>query len=197
VPPLGIVLEDPQRIRALADRIMVRAVITKTMPLGNLTGMTDEERKDLGSWIAHGADLGGDAALLTTEPTATPSPPDAGGAAAPPPTLPALAPKPKRPPEDVAAQIYGERCILCHGKEGRGDGTTAAALDPKPRNFADHAWQVATPDDELRKVIATGGAANGKSPLMPPNTDVASDPEVLEAMVKRVRSFDSAAAPKK
>ena len=34
---------------------MVRAVVTKTMPLGNLTGMTDEERATLGAWIAQGA----------------------------------------------------------------------------------------------------------------------------------------------
>jgi len=57
-PPNGIVLEDPRRIRALAPRIMVRAVETRTMPLGNLTGMTDAERRTLGAWIAQGAPLG-------------------------------------------------------------------------------------------------------------------------------------------
>jgi uncharacterized membrane protein len=54
-PPSGVVLEDPRRIRALAPRIMERAVVTKTMPLGNLTGMTDQERRSLGAWIAQGA----------------------------------------------------------------------------------------------------------------------------------------------
>ena len=54
-PPAGVVLEDPRRIRALAARIMERAVVTKTMPLGNLTGMTDAERATLGAWIAQGA----------------------------------------------------------------------------------------------------------------------------------------------
>jgi uncharacterized membrane protein len=54
-PPNGIVLEDPARIHALAPRILVRAVTTKTMPLGNLTGMTDDERQTLGAWIAQGA----------------------------------------------------------------------------------------------------------------------------------------------
>jgi uncharacterized membrane protein len=58
-PPAGVVLEDPRRIRALAPRILERAVITKTMPLGNLTGMTEEERSQLGAWIAQGAKLGG------------------------------------------------------------------------------------------------------------------------------------------
>ena len=56
-PPSGVVLEDPRRIQGLAERIMVRAVVTKTMPLGNLTGMTEEERRTLGAWIAQGAKL--------------------------------------------------------------------------------------------------------------------------------------------
>jgi uncharacterized membrane protein len=54
-PPGGVVLEEPERIHALSDRILARAVVTKTMPLGNLTGMTDEERRTLGAWIAQGA----------------------------------------------------------------------------------------------------------------------------------------------
>jgi len=56
-PPSGIVLEDPRRIHDLAPRIMARAVVTKTMPLGNLTGMTEEERATLGAWIAQGASI--------------------------------------------------------------------------------------------------------------------------------------------
>ena len=58
-PPNGVTLEDPERIQALADRILVRAVTTKTMPLGNLTGMTDEERATLGAWIGQGAKVEG------------------------------------------------------------------------------------------------------------------------------------------
>jgi len=54
-PPAGVVLEDPARIHSLAPRILVRAVVTRTMPLGNLTGMTDGERDTLRAWIAQGA----------------------------------------------------------------------------------------------------------------------------------------------
>ena len=57
-PPSGIILEDPRRVRELASRIQVRVVETKTMPLGNLTGMTDEERVKIGAWIAQGANIG-------------------------------------------------------------------------------------------------------------------------------------------
>lgn len=56
-PAGGVVLEDPRRVRALSDRILARAVVTRTMPLGNLTGMTDEERARLGAWIAQGAPI--------------------------------------------------------------------------------------------------------------------------------------------
>jgi uncharacterized membrane protein len=51
-PPSGIMLDRPDRLRALAPRVRVRAVETKTMPLGNLTGMTDAERDTLGAWLA-------------------------------------------------------------------------------------------------------------------------------------------------
>jgi uncharacterized membrane protein len=58
-PPNGIVLQDPARIHALAPRILERAVVTKTMPLGNITGMTEEERRTLGAWIVQGAKIDG------------------------------------------------------------------------------------------------------------------------------------------
>ena len=54
-PPLGVRLDEPQRIAAFAPRILVRAVQTETMPLGNITAMTPEERRTLGAWIAQGA----------------------------------------------------------------------------------------------------------------------------------------------
>ena len=53
--PAGVQLDDPARLRALVERIRVRAVETKTMPLGNMTGMTDAERDTLAAWIAAGA----------------------------------------------------------------------------------------------------------------------------------------------
>ncbi len=54
-PPVGLTFEDPRDVYAVKDRILVRAVQTKTMPLGNLTGMTEDERVLLGRWIAQGA----------------------------------------------------------------------------------------------------------------------------------------------
>jgi uncharacterized membrane protein len=41
-----------EEIRAQAEQIKAQAVDSKAMPLGNVTGMTDEERETLGAWIA-------------------------------------------------------------------------------------------------------------------------------------------------
>lgn len=54
-PPMGVTFDTPAQILAAADRINQMAVVTRTMPLGNLTGMTDEERDILRTWIAQGA----------------------------------------------------------------------------------------------------------------------------------------------
>ena len=53
--PLGVVLDTPEQIKAQAGAIEEQAVETEAMPLGNATGMTDDERELLGRWIAQGA----------------------------------------------------------------------------------------------------------------------------------------------
>ena len=54
-PPLGVLLQTPAEIRANAPRIEAQAVQSHAMPLGNITGMTQNERTLLGAWIAAGA----------------------------------------------------------------------------------------------------------------------------------------------
>ena len=54
-PPLGVVLDTPAHVAALAPRIKAMAVDAQVMPLGNTTGMTPAERAKLGAWIAQGA----------------------------------------------------------------------------------------------------------------------------------------------
>ncbi|HRH70555.1 MAG TPA: urate hydroxylase PuuD [Flavobacteriales bacterium] len=53
--PNGVMYDTPEQIAAMADKIMTRAVRTKTMPQGNKTGMTEEERTVLRRWILQGA----------------------------------------------------------------------------------------------------------------------------------------------
>ncbi len=80
---------------------------------------------------------------------------------------------------------YATLCASCHGVGGKGDGM---ASNPKPRNFADKAWQAKVADAQIAKAIKEGGMAVGLSALMPPWGAVLSDDEVT-AMVKLVRQF--------
>jgi uncharacterized membrane protein len=49
--------DTPEELRRYASRIEAQAVLTQTMPLGNKTGMTEDERRTLGAWIVQGAPL--------------------------------------------------------------------------------------------------------------------------------------------
>ena len=92
-------------------------------------------------------------------------------------------------PEAEAREIFATRCVPCHGAQGHGDGVAGAALNPHPRNFGDTAWQASITDANIERTIREGGAAMGKSPLMPPNPDLASRPEVVAALRAHVRSL--------
>jgi uncharacterized membrane protein len=48
--PKGVKLDAPDRVRALAMQIHQQTVLSKAMPPGNLTGMTEEERALLDRW---------------------------------------------------------------------------------------------------------------------------------------------------
>ena len=51
-PPLGVVLDSEARLEANAARVYQSAVVTRIMPLANLSGMTEEERDVLARWYA-------------------------------------------------------------------------------------------------------------------------------------------------
>lgn len=119
------------------------------------------------------------------------------------PAEPAKAAEPAKPAEPVKAAepvaaadpaadaktIFNTRCTTCHGASGKGDGPAAAGLNPRPRDYSDAAWQKSVSDEDLAKTILNGGAAVGKSALMPPNPDLQGKPEVVNELVKIVRSF--------
>lgn len=88
-----------------------------------------------------------------------------------------------------AKEIFNSRCATCHGPNGDGKGPASAALNPKPRNYHDKEWQKSVTDEQLKKTITYGGAAVGKSPIMPGSPDLDSKPEVVEGLVRIVRDF--------
>jgi uncharacterized membrane protein len=55
--PKGVMFDTPAQIKKLAPQIMAQAVKTHTMPLGNVTEITEAERSTLGSWIVAGSKL--------------------------------------------------------------------------------------------------------------------------------------------
>lgn len=70
-------------------------------------------------------------------------------------------------PEDfVAAAEFKSVCASCHGEGGLGDGPAAAALNPKPANFATAEFWQTRDREQVINVIANGGPAVGKSPVM-------------------------------
>jgi len=68
--------------------------------------------------------------------------------------------------EGQGKHLFDHYCATCHGDGGKGDGQNASNLSPPPpdltisKSIADAAY--------VRRVIAQGSAAAGRSPLSPP-----------------------------
>ena len=88
-----------------------------------------------------------------------------------------------------AKELFQSLCFTCHGASGKGDGPGSAALDPKPRSFADQAWHDSVTDQDIAKVIVFGGAAVGKSPMMPGVPHLKGKQSTIDALVAMVRGF--------
>ena len=54
-PPAGVLLHLPDQVLKNAQRIYQQTVVTRMMPLGNVTTMTDQERAVIAAWVAAGA----------------------------------------------------------------------------------------------------------------------------------------------
>lgn len=95
----------------------------------------------------------------------------------------------------LARDEFTSVCATCHGKQGFGDGPASKTLFPKPRNFHDTSWQASVSDEQIERTILYGGAAVGKSPAMPAQTDMASRREVLAALREYIRGLGDGAEP--
>ena len=54
-PPKGVAFDTAEQVVAQAEAIERQAVDSRAMPLGNVTGMTEEERGALAAWLRAGA----------------------------------------------------------------------------------------------------------------------------------------------
>jgi mono/diheme cytochrome c family protein len=102
----------------------------------------------------------------------------------------------KKPSQDIqptggrAEEIFFNQCAMCHGSDGRGNGPGASALQVKPRNYTDAAWQASVTDDDIKQIILLGSKGVGKSNGMPDFKEkLRGDPETLDGLVRIVRSF--------
>ena len=98
-------------------------------------------------------------------------------------------PPPPPPPEtlntsgmDLGSKVYAERCALCHGPQGHGDGPAAAGLNPKPRNHTDGSYMHTRTDAQLLEVIRHGKGS------MPAWEGILTEEEI-QAVLKHVRSL--------
>ncbi len=85
-----------------------------------------------------------------------------------------------------AAQLYAETCAMCHGPGGKGDGPNSGSLQPKPANLT--VVTKGKSDAYLTKVVTEGGAAVGKSAMMPSYKGV-FDAKQIRSVVKYVKGL--------
>jgi uncharacterized membrane protein len=57
VPQAGVLLHTPADLVQNAQRVYQQVVVTRIMPLGNTTNMTDEERAVVAAWVKAGAKM--------------------------------------------------------------------------------------------------------------------------------------------
>ena len=98
-------------------------------------------------------------------------------------------PSPSEGSQEEANTIFEDRCAVCHGMDGSGNGPGASNLNPRPVNFHDKKWQHSVSNEKLAKVIVLGGQAEGLSASMAPNPDLQGRPKVVDALIKHIREL--------
>jgi len=79
---------------------------------------------------------------------------------------------------DQGAHYFSFYCVHCHGWFGKGDGPTAAELDPRPRNLTNGKYANFISNLEIFRVVKGGGEARNLSSAMPPWGNVLQDQDI-------------------
>ncbi len=61
---------------------------------------------------------------------------------------------------DAGATTYREKCMVCHGERGAGDGAAAAAMNPRPKDFTRRVFA----RQELRDIMRDGVQGSAMAP---------------------------------
>ncbi len=89
---------------------------------------------------------------------------------------------------DQGAHWFSFYCVHCHGWTGKGDGPTAAKLDPRPRNLTNGKYADHISNQDLFGVIKGGGEFRNLSTSMPPWGNVLQDQDIWN-VVAFIRSL--------
>lgn len=89
---------------------------------------------------------------------------------------------------DNARETFVQVCSICHGAGGKGDGPSAAGLNPRPADFTNCAIMQKQTDATLFTIIKRGGQGAGRSTVMPAWGDSLPDGQIRE-LVSLVRGF--------
>lgn len=82
-----------------------------------------------------------------------------------------------------AGKVQYERlCAVCHGSTGKGDGQGLRGMPVHPKSFSDAAAFRNVTDQALFDAIRKGGAATGKSPMMPPFGDQLKEGQIRDVV---------------
>jgi mono/diheme cytochrome c family protein len=103
--------------------------------------------------------------------------------------------------QPLGRRVFAQRCAVCHGPDGRGNGPAAPSLIPRPRDFTLRLFKYKSTvrnelptDDDLQRAVSEGLQASA----MPAFRDLLTDAEIRAAVdeVKRLAQFaGSSAAP--
>jgi mono/diheme cytochrome c family protein len=91
----------------------------------------------------------------------------------------------------LGARVYAQRCAVCHGPDGRGNGPAAPSMIPRPRDFTLGLFKYKSTlpgqpptDADLTEVVTAGLPASA----MPYFKDLLSEAEI-HAVVAQVKAF--------
>lgn len=76
------------------------------------------------------------------------------------------------------AAVFRKYCVVCHGKQGHGDGRAAALQQARPADLT-QSWRS---DAYKAEIIRFGGAALQRSASMPPWSDQLSEAEIQDVV---------------
>ncbi len=96
---------------------------------------------------------------------------------------------------DNGKALYTKYCFYCHGKEGRGDGAIAIAVEPKPVDFVNDRERMSRSDAELMKSIEEGIIQDPDSRMYMPAWRDVIDRAGLRDVLAYVRWLEAAGRP--